>query len=181
MAALRRLGLAEVTIEGGFVARRGEIRRTDGTTLRALEVADFGERLGEPTVCILRPILHGALLDAVSADAVELGHAVTAFGCVKGRVEISLDVGQRVAGDVLIGADGVASAVRRQLHPNEGPPRRSGLLAVRGVAHDVTNQLGDLSGAQYFGRGIEAGVARASERACDLLVSVRPRRGRAAR
>ena len=173
MAALRRLGLAEVTIEGGFVARRGEIRRTDGTTLRAFDVADVGERLGEPTVCILRPILHGALLDAVSADAVELGHTVTGFGCVQGGVEISLDDGRRVAGDILIGADGVASAVRRQLHPNEGPPRRSGLLAVRGVAHDVAHHLGDISGVQYFGRGIEAGVARASERAIYWYLSVR--------
>jgi 2-polyprenyl-6-methoxyphenol hydroxylase-like FAD-dependent oxidoreductase len=173
MAALRRLGLAEVTIDGGFVARRGEIRRQDGTTLRAFDVADVGGRLGEPTVCILRPILHSALLDAVSADAVELGHAVTGFGCVKGGVEISLDDGRRVAGDILIGADGVASAVRRQLHPNEGPPRRSGLLAVRGVAHDVAHHLGDISGAQYFGRGIEAGLARASERAIYWYLSVR--------
>jgi 2-polyprenyl-6-methoxyphenol hydroxylase-like FAD-dependent oxidoreductase len=112
MAALRRLGLAEVTIEGGFIAHRGEIRRQDGTTLRAFDVADVGGRLGEPTVCILRPILHSALLDAVSAGAVELGHAVTGFGCVDGGVEILLDDGRRVAGDILIGADGVASAVR---------------------------------------------------------------------
>lgn len=35
-------------------------------------------------------------------------------------------------GDVLIGADGIHSAVRRHLNPGEGPPRWSGLLLWRG-------------------------------------------------
>ena len=41
------------------------------------------------------------------------------------------------------------------------------------MAHDVAHQLEDISGAQYFGRGIEAGVVRTSERAVYWYLSVR--------
>jgi len=37
------------------------------------------------------------------------------------------------AGAVVVGCDGIHSAVRRQLHPSEGPPRWSGVNMWRGV------------------------------------------------
>ncbi|MBB4889151.1 2-polyprenyl-6-methoxyphenol hydroxylase-like FAD-dependent oxidoreductase [Streptomyces netropsis] len=37
--------------------------------------------------------------------------------------------------DVLVGADGIDSAVRAQLHPGEGPPTGNGVHMWRGVAH----------------------------------------------
>jgi 2-polyprenyl-6-methoxyphenol hydroxylase-like FAD-dependent oxidoreductase len=132
------------------------LRRFDISAARAL--------LGEDIVCILRPALHGALLDAVGQDAIELASEVTGFTRTSDGVELTLANGQTAAGRILIGADGVGSIVRAQLHPTEGPPRRSGLLAIRGVAREIDHQLGDASGAQYFGRGLEAGVARAGER-----------------
>ena len=51
--------------------------------------------------------------------------------------------------------------------------RPSGLLAIRGVARDVVRHLGDSSGAQYFGRGLEAGVVRASEHEVYWYLSIR--------
>src|SRR5476651_1897727 len=35
--------------------------------------------------------------------------------------------------DILVGADGIHSAVRAQFHPNEGPPKWQGILMWRGV------------------------------------------------
>ncbi|MFO1162362.1 MAG: flavin-dependent oxidoreductase [Reyranellaceae bacterium] len=40
---------------------------------------------------------------------------------------------ETVEADLLIGADGIHSAVRAQFHPNEGPPRWQGILMWRGV------------------------------------------------
>lgn len=173
MHALGALGLAEVARRGGAIATNGEMRRPDGTVLRRFDTAAARALLDEDAVCILRPVLHGALLDAVGLDTVTLDSAVVRFTTLDDRVELTLANGRTETGDILIGADGVGSLVRRQLHPGEGAPRRSGLLAIRGVALNQVPHLGDASGAQYFGRGLEAGVARAGEREVYWYLSLR--------
>ena len=173
MHALGALDLAETARQGGFAMTSGEWRRPDGTVLRRLDMQSTRALLDDDTVCILRPVLHGALLDAVGLDAIELSADVVRFTSEPRGIVLTLADGRIFAGDLLVGADGVASVIRRQLHPNEAPPRPSGLLAVRGVARDVVPHLGDVTGAQYFGRGLEAGVARAGEREVYWYLSVR--------
>ena len=163
MHALGALGLAEAARREGAIATSGEMRRPDGTVLRRFDVTAARALLDEDVICILRPALHGALFDAVGQDAIELASDVTGFTSTSDGVAVTFANGRSAAGTILIGADGVGSVVRAQLHPAEGPPRRSGLLAIRGVARDVVEHLGGVSGAQYFGRGLEAGVARANE------------------
>ncbi|MEZ5319293.1 MAG: FAD-dependent monooxygenase [Vicinamibacterales bacterium] len=172
MRALRAIGLADAAIAGGFIARSGEMRRPNGDVLRQLDVGSVRDVLGEDSVCLLRPVLHGALLDAVGMDALELGCEASGVEARPGGAALVLADGRAIEADVVIGADGVGSAVRRSLHPQEPPPRATGLAAIRGVALDVGHVLGDLSGLQYFGRGVEAGVARASERATYWYMSV---------
>jgi len=70
--------------------------------------------------------------------------------------------GLAISGDVLIGADGVASVIRRQLHPDEAPPRPSGYFALRGASPAV-HLLDGRHFILYFGSGIEVGVVQASE------------------
>ena len=173
MHALGAIGLAETARRGGFISMSGEMRRPDGTVLRRFDTAAARALLDEDAVCILRPVLHGALLDAVGPADVELSAQATQFASITGGVELTLTDGRTYAGNVLVGADGVGSAIRRLLHPDEPPPRPSGLLAVRGVALDVIEQLGNMSGAQYFGRGLEAGVVRAGDREVYWYLSVR--------
>jgi 2-polyprenyl-6-methoxyphenol hydroxylase-like FAD-dependent oxidoreductase len=79
-------------------------------------------------------------------------------------------------GDVLIGADCIGSVIRRILHPDEPPPRPSGLWAVRGVAYEAEAHMAGVSGAQYFRRGTEGGIARASRNATYWYISVPARR-----
>ena len=164
MHALGEFGLADAVRRGGVITTSGEMRRPDGTVLRRFDTASARALLDEDTVCILRPVLHGVLLDAVGPSSIQLAAEATEFVAGPSGVELTLTTGERVGGDVLIGADGVASAIRRHLHPDERPPRASGLIAIRGVARDVVPHLGGVSGAQYFGRGLEAGLARAGQR-----------------
>src|SRR5262245_27445551 len=72
MHALGELGLREAVRHGGFVATSGEMRRADGTVLRRFELAQVRALLDEDTVCILRSVLHGALLDAVGLSSIDL-------------------------------------------------------------------------------------------------------------
>jgi 2-polyprenyl-6-methoxyphenol hydroxylase-like FAD-dependent oxidoreductase len=173
MHALGAIGLADTARQGGFVMRSGEWRRPDGTVLRRLDTQATRAVLDEDTVCILRPVLHGALLDAVGLDSIELSSEASRFSSEPRGIVLTVAEGRMFAGDLLVGADGAGSLIRRQLRPDEPPPRRSGLLAVRGVARGVVEHLGDVSGAQYFGRGLEAGVARAGEREVYWYLSIR--------
>src|SRR5689334_2716772 len=64
MRVLRMLGIDEAVRAAAFMPRFGEMRQLDGTVLRRLDVTGVQARLGEPTVVALRPVLHGALLNA---------------------------------------------------------------------------------------------------------------------
>jgi 2-polyprenyl-6-methoxyphenol hydroxylase-like FAD-dependent oxidoreductase len=88
-------------------------------------------------------------------------------------ITLVLAGGRRERGDILVGADGLGSAIRRHLHPGDPPLRDSGLCAIRGVVRGVGGALGDLSGAIYLGRGCEAAAVRASADAIYWFVSVR--------
>jgi 2-polyprenyl-6-methoxyphenol hydroxylase-like FAD-dependent oxidoreductase len=171
IAALRQLGVAEEVIARGAAPGRAEVRRPDGTVLKR---ADFPspEALGGPMVVALRQALHGVLLDAVGLDAIELGYEAASFTASETRVVLRLAHGQEVEGDLLVGADGVGSVIRRALHPSEPPPRRSGLVAVRGAVHGVLDQLGGLSAVYYLGPGIEAAIVRASDTGIYWFLSI---------
>ena len=162
MHALRQLGVADAVIAGGQVATDGEMRRMDGTVLRRFELHRLRDLLPEPTITVLRPVLHGALLDSLPAGALQLASEVTGLTATGDSVDVAMAGGGSVRADMVVGADGVGSVVRGLLHPNEAPPRTSGLFGLRGVAHGVAAQMGTSSGAQYFGRGVEAGLGRAA-------------------
>jgi 2-polyprenyl-6-methoxyphenol hydroxylase-like FAD-dependent oxidoreductase len=84
------------------------------------------------------------------------------------EVTVELASGEQLAADLAVGADGVYSSVRATLFPD--PLRSSGLVGYRGVAYRAGF---DVTGAQYFGRGIECGVARASAHAVYWYVSAK--------
>ena len=145
IAALHRLGVADIVLARGFAPTRGEVRRMDGTVLKRAE-APPPETLGGPMVVARRPALHGALLEAVGLDAITFGSEVSGFTTDGDRVAIHTASGDTTEGDLLIGADGAGSVIRRALHPSEPPPRPCGIIACGG--HPAPR--GDLSGIFYL-------------------------------
>lgn len=162
IAALRRLGVADIVLARGFAPTRGELRRMDGTVLMRLELPAADAVLGGPMVVALRPALHGALLEATGLDAIAFGSEVTGFTTDGHRVAVRTASGHAAEGDLLIGADGAGSVIRRGLHPSEPPPRPCGIIAVRG-ASSAAHHLGNLSGVMYLGPGLESVLVRASD------------------
>ena len=161
IAALRELGVADTVLSLGFQPQRAEFRRMKGSVLKRIEMPPGA--LGGPMLVALRPALHGALLDAVDPSTLVLGQRVISFSVANDRVALRLTDGATAEGDLLVGADGVASVVRRGLHPGEQPPRHSGLVAVRGVVHGALEHLGDRDAVLYLGPGVESTFIRASE------------------
>ncbi len=170
--ALRDIGVAGAVLPqaatpavmSAFTGGRltAEVRRPDGRVLRRMVLNREELPPRDMPAVVMRPVLHTALLQAVGADAVAAGSEAIGFERDAHRVVLRLANGTSIDGDILIGADGVASVIRTQLHPDEAPPRPSGYFALRGASPAVHL----LEGRQflvYFGAGIEVGVVQASE------------------
>jgi 2-polyprenyl-6-methoxyphenol hydroxylase-like FAD-dependent oxidoreductase len=170
IAALRELGVGETILARGFEPTRGEIRRMDGAVLKRTEIPPG--ILGGPFVVALRPALHGSLLDAVGMEAISVRAEASGFIAVGDRVVLRLTDGRDVDGDVLVGADGIGSAIRRQLHPDDPPLRSSRIVAVRGAVHGVLDHFGDCHAIYYLGPGVESAFIRASDTGVYWFLSV---------
>jgi 5-methylphenazine-1-carboxylate 1-monooxygenase len=140
---LARLGLeaalaavAVTTRESAFFNRFGQL----------IYAEPAGRHAGyeHPQFSIHRADLHAVLLSAVTsrlgAGRLHLDHACT--GATQDEDGVTLAFRSTSAGrplpparaDVVIGCDGIHSALRRQLHPQEGPPVYSGVNMWRGTA-----------------------------------------------
>jgi 2-polyprenyl-6-methoxyphenol hydroxylase-like FAD-dependent oxidoreductase len=172
MFALQELGLAARLLAEGHPPTRAEMRGPGGRLLRRIEVTPGTFKEGMPSVVALRQALHGALLDAVGPDALVLDSQAVGFEVEGARVTLALADGRTATGDVLVGADGLGSAIRRVLHPHDLPARRSGYYGVRGVAHDAGHLLGRCDAVLYLARGVEAATVKASATAVYWYISL---------
>lgn len=95
-----------------------------------------------PQFSIHRGELQMILLDAakamLGADRIRLGRRIARFAQHHGKVSAhfvdrdGMPV-ENAEADLLIGADGIHSAVRAHFYPEEGPPKWQGILMWRGV------------------------------------------------
>ena len=126
-----------------------ELRFMDGvtgehvTSLRLTE--EYQRRFASPYVVVHRAELHQVLLEAcLASGSVELVPSSTVTGYEQDATSatVSLEDGRRVTGAAVIGADGIHSAIRRQL-VNDGEPRVSGITVYRAVIpmEDVPERL----------------------------------------
>lgn len=104
----------------------------DGRELRRVAFADkLKQTFGFPYLHMYRPDLLDVLAKGFGGD-LRLGAAVAAVEEEPGRVGARLASGEVVWGDVLVGADGIHSVIRRMLH-GDVPARFSGYMAWRGL------------------------------------------------
>ena len=81
----------------------------------------------------LQMLLLETVLARLGADAVRFGHHLADFQETDGGVAVTFNERGSVDGSVLIGADGIHSALRAKFMPNEGPPIWNGAILWRGV------------------------------------------------
>jgi salicylate hydroxylase len=118
---------------------------------------DSIKRFGAPYWMIHRGDLHRVLLNAVlelKADAVHVNARCTGFRQGADAVELLLENGDAIAGDVLIGADGVHSQIRSQMF-NSPKAEFTGLMAWRGLApmDELCDELRRPVGTNWIGPG----------------------------
>jgi 2-polyprenyl-6-methoxyphenol hydroxylase-like FAD-dependent oxidoreductase len=81
----------------------------------------------------LQMILFDAARRMLGSDKILFGRRLTGFTQRGSKVELRFGAGDTAEADILIGADGIHSAVRAQFYPDEGPPKWQGILMWRGV------------------------------------------------
>ncbi|NRB34566.1 MAG: flavin-dependent oxidoreductase [Rhodobacteraceae bacterium] len=81
----------------------------------------------------LQMMLYHALVQRAGADVVHLGAGSIGYDQTPDHVCLHLTSGT-VDGQLLIACDGINSALRAQMYPDEGPPLWSGAVLWRGVA-----------------------------------------------
>lgn len=133
LAALDRVAVR--THELIYVNRFGqEIWREPRGIDAGYDVPQFSIHRGR-----LQGVLHEAALDRIGADRIHTAHQLRGFTQDDDGVVATFarrdDSGDSVTvrGDVLIGADGIHSTVRRAFYPSEGPPAWNGVMLWRGA------------------------------------------------
>jgi 2-polyprenyl-6-methoxyphenol hydroxylase-like FAD-dependent oxidoreductase len=170
IAALRALGVAEPIEADGHRTGVVELRTADDRFVKRLDVAAAAGPI--PSIVALRQTIHGTLLRATPAGDLVAGRAGDDVVLEGDRAILVRADGGREAADLIVGADGLGSAIRKRLHPEEPPPRPAGLVALRGVVRGTVDRLGGLSGVVHLGPGLEAAAIRASLDAVYWFVSV---------
>ena len=160
MAALRTLGIGldeELLRVGGRVTTFS-FRAADGALLRRLEMAATDASLGAPSVVLARRDLHAVLRHAAGSDLrVEAGVAAVGFDQCEDGVRLRLVDGRQLCADVLIGADGINSTVRAQLH-GAAVPRPGGFVCWLALAPFRHPAFAQGESAHFWGRGMRFGV-----------------------
>ena len=82
-------------------------------------------------------VLCRAFVDRLGERRLHTDHRVVHATQDDGSVSVHLASGAPVVGDVLVGADGIHSAIRAQLCPGEGAPLWNGITMWRAVAEAV--------------------------------------------
>ncbi|WP_353230656.1 flavin-dependent oxidoreductase [Novosphingobium sp.] len=100
-------------------------------------------------------LLARKVMERLGADALVLGHKVTGYrqeaGGVTALITAADGTQSEVRGSLLFGADGIHSAVRAQMHPDQPPIHWGGTIMWRGTAKGVPIR----TGSSFVGLGAD--------------------------
>lgn len=153
ITALRKLDVYDAVARAGSFGHHGKYVTWDGKVLVELNFENAG--LQGESIAIHRANLQDALADHFGRDKIHLGKTLVRYE-QNGQMQAKFADGSAAEADFLIGADGLHSAVRKQL-VNDGEPRFSNCFAWRGIAHGEFVDLPEESGFIAFGKGLQFG------------------------
>ena len=137
---LKAIGVATKTL--GFYSKRGrEIWTEPRGRAAGYNWPQFSVHRGK-----LQMMLAATLVERAGQHCMQTGKRATGFSQNESDIALMFDDGSSATGTCLIGADGLHSAVRKQVVPSEGPPLWAGAILWRGV----TQMSPFLSGADMI-------------------------------
>ncbi|MGW6871811.1 FAD-dependent monooxygenase [Streptomyces xanthophaeus] len=160
IAALDSVGLDLGLEKRGQVLESYHVRTARGRLIREFPFPSIIERLGVPSVLITRSELQQALLAAADGIPLRLGSAAREIAVDEETQEVwvGFEDGSETRGDVLIGADGFGSAVRRQLVGGPEESRDSGYICWLALTPFSHPRFTPGSVTHYWGSGQRFGM-----------------------
>src|SRR5215813_7702508 len=133
---LSSLGLEPALGATGIETRELRYANRHGQTIWAdprgrhagLPWPQFSIHRGELQMVLLR-----AAQRMLGTDRIKFGRRIAGFEQTGSKVTARFIDGETAEADLLVGADGIHSAVRAAFYPDEGPPKWQGILMWRGV------------------------------------------------
>ena len=162
--ALRTLNADRAVLDTGFPTPSISLRSASGKLLGETRT---GWSAGDQTASytIKRSDLYRALYAEAARRGIRIEHSkrLTAAHQTPGSVQASFADGSQASGDILIGADGVRSAVRGLIDAGAPGPAYLGLLSIGGYASGVKVATAPGGYEMIFGRRAFFGYALAPD------------------
>ncbi len=158
LRTLHILGLTDELEKLGVQVRSVRVSTWKGDTLTDTSNDKHLKKLGTITIVVHRAELLSLLLKTLGEENVRLGMTCVGFTQDATGVTVKFANGQRVRGDVLIGADGIHSVIRTQLFGLK-KPHYVGYTCWRGLAHTTRTGLETWA----WGKGCQFGITPMSQ------------------
>jgi FAD-dependent urate hydroxylase len=130
--ALGALGLEEAVSERGVVIPRQRVSDDRGRLLVEVDLAELWDGVG-PCLALARADLHAVLLDGAREVPLRMGADVRGLREQNGKVSVELGDGTAGEYDLVIGADGIRSTMRRLAFGDNATARPVGQVGWRFV------------------------------------------------
>ncbi|MFE7462400.1 MULTISPECIES: FAD-dependent oxidoreductase [unclassified Streptomyces] len=157
-AALATLDIDLGLEKRGRVMETYHVKDRKGRLIREFPFPEITRRIGVPCVCISRADLLAALLDQIGDVPIRLNAAAEGFEVAGDRARVLLADGSSAEADLLVGADGFNSAVRRQLAGPDEPAHDSGYIAWLGITEYRHPRFAPGSVVHLWGDGMRFGL-----------------------
>ena len=134
LRAMDALGILDRVVDEGHVADGVAVCSRQGERLTTIETPSLiAGRSGYGAGGILRPVLHRILSDRIRTLDIDvrLGLTVESFEQSRSSVSVCFSDGVQDEFDLVVGADGIASAMRGRLFPDSPSPEFTGQACWR--------------------------------------------------
>jgi 2-polyprenyl-6-methoxyphenol hydroxylase-like FAD-dependent oxidoreductase len=150
--ALRDLGVNDQVEAIGVERQRQIFRSPSGTELGGWPLTEYAKQFGLKHVSVQRGDLVRILRQAAGEDIVEMDSQVVGYQEEENGVTAQLANSHEERGDILVGADGGKSVVRKQIH-GEDPLKYAGYAVWRGHILSGHPQVPTDVSQIFLGRG----------------------------